>query len=109
MTDLPPTLAALGREEEFLALVARIARTTPWLTAAKLVAQRDYADAAAVYSQIGDLPSEAIARLRAAGQFVEQGRRAEADAELQQALPFWRAAGASRYVLEGESLVAASA
>ena len=48
-------------------------------------------------------------RLRAAGQLVEQGRRAEADAELRRALPFWRAAGATRYVLEGESLLAASA
>ena len=51
MTDLPPALAALGREEEFLDFVARIARTTPWLTAAKLVAQRDYAEAAAAYSR----------------------------------------------------------
>ena len=107
--DLPPALAALGREEEFLGFVARIERTTPWLTAATLVAQRDYADAAAAYSEIGDLPSEAMMRLRAAGQLVEQGRRAEADAELRQALPFWRAAGATRYVLEGESLLAASA
>jgi hypothetical protein len=40
---------------------------------------------------------------------VEQGRRAEADEHLHRALAFYRSVGATRYVREGESLLAASA
>jgi hypothetical protein len=40
---------------------------------------------------------------------VEEGRRAEADVELQRSLAFWREMGATRYVREGEALLAASA
>jgi hypothetical protein len=48
-------------------------------------------------------------RLRAAAQLVETGRRSEADEQLQRALAFWRSVGATRYVREGESLLAATA
>ena len=52
---------------------------------------------------------EAYARLRAAENLVREGRRAEADAELERSLAFWRTAGATAYVREGEALLAASA
>ena len=54
-------------------------------------------------------PGEAYARLRVARQLVEEGRRAEADVQLQRSLAFWREVGATRYVREGEALLAASA
>jgi len=60
-------------------------------------------------SAIGSRPGEAYARLRAARELVEQGKRAEADAELNRALAFWREVGATRYVREGEALLAESA
>ena len=44
------------------------------------------------------LELEAIARLRARAQLVAEGRRAEADEQLQRALAFYRSVGATRYV-----------
>lgn len=81
----------------------------PWADAAHAIVSGDYRRAADVLGEIGYRPGEAYARLRAAKQLVEAGRRAEADAELQQSLAFWREVGAKRYVREGEALLAASA
>jgi len=58
---------------------------------------------------MGAARSEALARLRAAERLVRDGRRAEADEQLQRALAFYRSVGATRYVREGEALLAASA
>ena len=52
---------------------------------------------------------EAYTRLAAAQLLIEEGRSAEADVQLQRALPFYRAVRARRYVRLGESLLAASA
>jgi len=40
---------------------------------------------------------------------VRDGRRAEADEQLQRALGFYRSVGATRYVREAEALLAATA
>jgi len=40
---------------------------------------------------------------------VEEGRRAEADEHLRRALAFYRSVRATRYIREGETLLAASA
>ena len=53
--------------------------------------------------------NEADARLRAAEQHAAAGRRAEASAELDRALAFYRSVGATRYIRQGEALLAASA
>jgi len=58
---------------------------------------------------MGSLPDEALARLRAAEVSAAAGRRAEADEHLQRALAFYRSVGATRYIREGEALLAASA
>ena len=58
---------------------------------------------------MGSPVHEAFYRLRAAEQFVAEGRRAEADEQLRPALAFYRGVGATRYVREGEALMAASA
>jgi hypothetical protein len=49
----------------------------------------------------------AYLRLLAAEKFVAQGRRAEADAQLEHALPFFRSVGATSWIEHAESLVAA--
>ena len=56
----------------------------------------------------GRLVSAARAHLRAAEQFVGEGRRAEADMHLDKALAFYRSVGATRYVREAEGLLAAA-
>ena len=52
---------------------------------------------------------EAYVRLEAAAAHADAGRRAEADAQLQRALSFWRSVGATRYIREAETLLAATA
>jgi thioredoxin-like negative regulator of GroEL len=64
---------------------------------------------AEIFAEIGHLPNEAYTRLRAAKQLVAEGRRTEADEQLRTALAFFRSVGATRYVREGEELLAASA
>jgi hypothetical protein len=78
----------------------------PWLKAALSYTEGDFVRAADIYAGIGAKAQEAYARLRAAESFVHEGRRAEADAELERALAFWRRVGAAAYIREGEALLA---
>lgn len=55
---------------------------------------------------MGAPPLEAFFRLRAAEAFVAEDRRAEADEQLRAALAFYRGVRATRYVREGEELLA---
>jgi hypothetical protein len=48
-------------------------------------------------------------RLLAAKAFLAEGRREEADEQLQRALAFFRKAGATRFIEEAESLLHADA
>ncbi|MBD0348353.1 MAG: adenylate/guanylate cyclase domain-containing protein [Thermoleophilia bacterium] len=58
-------------------------------------------------AEMGAPAIEATVRLWAA-QWLAEGRRAEADAELQPSLAFWHAVGAHRHVRQGERLLAAA-
>ena len=98
----------LGRAEEFAALLNTGARGS-WVTAARAICAGDFRAAADTCEAMGYRPGEAYARLRAAKQLVEGGRRGEADVQLRRSLAFWRDVGAARYVREGEALLAASA
>jgi tetratricopeptide (TPR) repeat protein len=80
-----------------------------WLESAGRVLDGRYSDAADLFVEIGSLPEEAYARLRAAERLIGEGRRQQADDQLHRALAFWRSVGATRYVREGEALLAASA
>ncbi len=81
----------------------------PWKEAAISVLDGDYLRAAELFDEIGAVPHAATARMKAARVLIEAGRRAEGDGYLQAALSFWRSVGATRYVREGEELLAASA
>jgi class 3 adenylate cyclase/tetratricopeptide (TPR) repeat protein len=99
----------LGRGEEVLAAVKDEQLETPWLLAARAIAAGDFVRAAGIFSEMGDVSLEAFYRLCAAEALVAEGRRAEADEQLHAALAFYRSVGATRYVHEGEALLAASA
>ena len=58
---------------------------------------------------MGAVPEEAFARLRRAEALVRAGRRAEADAQRERALAFYRSVRATAYIRQAESLFAASA
>jgi tetratricopeptide (TPR) repeat protein len=107
--DLAIALDALGRAGELVEAAAAAKSIYPWLEAAAAYAAGDFAGAGDVYGRIGALPEEGYARLRAARALVERGRRAEADLQLERSLAFFRSAGATAYVREGEALLAASA
>jgi hypothetical protein len=99
----------LGRADEVLEAVEDEPSDTPWLRAARAVAGGDFRGAAEIFAGMPAPAFEAFFRLRAAEQLVAEGRRAEADVQLRQALAFYRGVAATRYVREGEALLAASA
>ena len=73
------------------------------------MAQGNYARAADLYVQMGARPNEAYTRLRAAEQLTNSGRRKQACEQLELALAFWRSVGATRFIGQGETLLAATA
>jgi hypothetical protein len=99
----------LGRASDLGEVMEPEPFKSPWLRAALAVTSRDFRAAADVFEGMGIAAHEAFFRLRAAEQLVEEGRRAEADEQLRRALAFYRSVGATRYVREGEALLAASA
>jgi class 3 adenylate cyclase/tetratricopeptide (TPR) repeat protein len=101
-------LIGLGRREELEDAIERAVQTL-WHDAARKIASGDAAGAAEVYAEIGSVPDEAYARLRAADDLVRRGRRTDADAQLRLALPVFAQLGASAWQAEAESLLAKSA
>jgi hypothetical protein len=99
----------LGREGEMQAIFGREGTRSRWLQAGKAILVGDLRGGADVLAEIPARPGEAFCRLRAAEEFVAQGRRADADEQLAPALAFYRGVGATRYVRDGEALLAASA
>jgi hypothetical protein len=98
----------VGLEAELLGAVAAQPEGR-WSDAVRAIVAGDFARAADQLKQIGSKTDEAEARLRAAEQLVAEGRRAEADDQLGLALAFYRSVGATRFIREGEALLAASA
>jgi tetratricopeptide (TPR) repeat protein len=83
-------------------------RDPTWAEAARLYFAGEFAHAADRYEAIGSLTDEAEARLRAARHLIESGRPDEGAAQLEHALRFYRSVEATRFVREGEALLAAA-
>ena len=108
LCDIAVALIALDRVEE-LRVAVDAAKETRWAEALQHYLTGEFDRAADVFAEMGAPRDEADARLRAAEQLVAEGRRAEADEQLQRALAFYRSVGATRYIRQGEELLAASA
>src|SRR5215211_3052851 len=80
------------------------AQRTRWLEAAEAFAAGDLARAADHYGSGGHRPLEAFVRLRAAREFAAEGRVADAEAQLTQALAYFHSVDAPRFASEGDSL-----
>jgi tetratricopeptide (TPR) repeat protein len=106
--DLSVVLQALGRATDFQGL-AQTWTATPWRQAATAIATGDFEHAADLYAQIGSQPDEAFAHFQAAKQLLGGGHMAEAKAQLQRALGFYRQVKANAYLREAKALQAASA
>jgi hypothetical protein len=102
-------LTALDRTAELEAAIDRAVAETPWHEAARRIASGELAGAADVYAEIGTVPDEVYARLKAAEAFVAAGDRPGADRQLGLALPVFAQLGATGWAAEGEALLAASA
>jgi predicted ATPase/class 3 adenylate cyclase len=79
---------------------------TPWSEAAAAIAEDDLAHAATILERTGARTLEAAVRLRAARRYAEEGRVAEAEAQLEQARAFWRTVGAIAYQREADEVIA---
>jgi hypothetical protein len=106
--ELVAVLRTLGRQGDFLPVARRATARSRWFDAAETFDSAEFGRAAELYAEIGSLPDEAYARLCAAEQLIEESRRAEADEQLERALAFWRSVGATRYIREAETLLAAT-
>ena len=104
--DAAVVLASVGGEDAYLSAVGESTVDSPWRRALVAFVSGDPAAAAEIYADIGAGPDEAYARLRTTELFLREGRRADADVELQKAMAFWRKAGATAYIREGEALLA---
>ena len=98
LADLVVVLDALGRGSEIETFVDGTGTRTRWLDAA-VAFVRDPRSAAQLYAEIGSRPDEAFAHLRA-------GEREQAEAELTQALDFYRSVDATAFARRAEQALA---
>ena len=103
-----PVARQLGLRQQVRDLVEQ-ASASPWKEVALAGAGGDFSRAADLFAAYGSPTHEAEARLCAAEELIEAGQRAAGEAELQKALAFYRKVGATRYIQQGEALLAASA
>jgi hypothetical protein len=104
LCDLAVVLVTLGRIDE-LRVAVDAAKGTRWAEALQHYVTGEFHRAAEVFAEMGVPRDEADARRRAAEKLVDEGRRTEADEQLQRALTFYRSVGATRYVREAEALL----
>ncbi|HJR93798.1 MAG TPA: AAA family ATPase [Gaiellaceae bacterium] len=104
LVELALVAEELG-EVDRLANVIESGPTTKWTESAGAFLRGEVVKAAEILHEIGDAELEAVTRLRGARQLVAEGRRAEADDQLQRSLAFWRPHGATRYVRQAEELL----
>jgi tetratricopeptide (TPR) repeat protein len=97
-----------GCSEQWLEIARARFAETGRVWAARLICSGRLEYAAELYSQIGSPHEEATTRLAATKQLLAAGRRDDAGAQLDRALPYYERAGATRIIAEAESLFAAA-
>ena len=107
--DLAYVVRRLGRVEEVRARLERLTSSAAGSSRQSHISLGDFVAAADRYAAMGSLVFEAHARLAAAEALAADGRRAEADEQIGKALAFFRSVGATRYIREGEALLAPTA
>jgi hypothetical protein len=108
LTDGVLAAEILGRRDEARRWLGK-RRDSPWFAVAHALADQEFAQAAESLDSMGAARSAALARLRAAQELGKTARPAEVDDHLRHALAFFRSVGATRFIREGEALLAASA
>jgi class 3 adenylate cyclase/tetratricopeptide (TPR) repeat protein len=108
LVDHIATLSELAGAERTRQLLD-IEIPSPRRDAALAAADGEFLRAAEGYARHGSVYEEARARVLGAEQLVAEGRRAEADAQLERALEIFRSLGANRDIREAEALLTAIA
>ena len=98
----------LGQTEPIREVLGRLSES-PGQRAMLAVLDGNFEEAAEQYAAAGIRLFESEARLRAAERLFAAGRTAEAEAELERALAFYRPIGATLFVERGERLLAEAA
>jgi class 3 adenylate cyclase len=83
--------------------------TSLWLKAGREILDGELERAAETFAEIGSVPDEAEARLRAGLRLHAQGRTDEGEAQLERARAFYRSVGALRLLAQAEQPLADSA
>jgi tetratricopeptide (TPR) repeat protein len=104
--DVAPVLVELGRGAALTEASAR-APATRWLEAAAAYVDSAPRRAADLLAEVGALPEEAYARVRAADAALSEGRRSDAEDELARAVEFYRRVGAVAYCGDAEARLVA--
>jgi hypothetical protein len=107
-TDCMLAAEILGLRDEARRWLGTAGHAT-WFALARALADQEFAQAAESLDSMGAARSAALARLRAAQQFLKAGRTAEVDDQLRRALDFFRSVGAARFIREAQALQAESA
>lgn len=105
--DVAVVLAELGRGDELAGASAR-APATRWLEAASAYVAAEPDRAADLCDVIGALPEAAYARVEAARALLADGRRLDAEDQLNRALEFYRRVDATSFYRRAEGLLSLS-
>ena len=97
LIEVAYALVPLGRGAELEEGLGRVKARSQWAEAARAYVSGELAASADILAEIGSKPDEAYARLRSGN-----------DADVRRALEFYRSVGATRYLDEGESMLATS-
>jgi hypothetical protein len=103
LVDLALVADELGWVDQLATALER-GTQTKWTQAASAIVQGDVVLGAELLHEIGDAELESTARMRAARRLVAEGRRAEADEQLQRSLEFYRSVGATRHIRQAKEL-----
>ena len=95
------------RSQEAREIVERLP-TGVWRQVCDAVLDARYVAAAGLLETTGEQPLQAELRLRAAKQFVSEGKLGEAHEQLHRARAFWRTVGATAYLREADELLVAA-
>jgi hypothetical protein len=109
LLDLTAAGVRLGRFDELRGVLAGSLTHARWVEGCRAMSDEDYERASELYATLGARSEEAFARLCGAEHLIAEGKRDEAELQLEQALAFFRQAGAAFYIEQAEKLLAASA
>jgi tetratricopeptide (TPR) repeat protein len=98
-----------GRVADVRSAAAQAPLRSSWVEVAERYLDGDLTAAAERYDEIGARSDAAWARLAAAERLLDEGRRAEAEPQLAQALAFYRSVEATGHVRRAEALLRESA